>query len=466
MLSRLTEKEKIAIVAILIIVLVVIIVICMFCRRRSKSCREEQSPLSSRHQIKSRKPLDSDYRKKTIRSMRKQVGYEYFSALDRSTILAQSNFRAMNIKGALENNMVARPMFKVLVNAIGGMQPFNDVPVGYSPAYVKDGYGIVNVNADGSGQKIAVILAYKNPTAIADFKHFDQTFNLGHADKLTVFSNATTVDSGWSMESCLDIQWSHAMAPAADIILVEAASASLKDLSAAVKLAISKGANIISMSWGSTEFSSQTLYNSVFSTPGIVFLASSGDTGGVVNWPSSAKNVLAVGGTSLNLASDGTYVTETGWNGSGGGISKFESMPQWQKTFGLKGKRQTPDIGLVADPQTGVAIYSSGDYNGQTGWFEIGGTSLSCPATAGILALANQMRVSSGKKTLDTTSLCNYLYSNTSTKTNYASSFNDIAQGTAGRNQCKFGYDNVTGLGTPKNGSNSGFIYDLVTLIP
>lgn len=359
----------------------------------------------------------------------------------------------------LEPKMI--PHFKLAEkkNIIRSFGP-NAVIPGYVPTKIRNAYGLNNISYDGSGQTIAIVDAFHNPTIINDFKAFDAQFNIGSPDKLIVQSFTQKTNEGWALEAALDVQWAHAIAPKATILLVEAASDSLKDLLNAVKYAVTQGASVVSMSWGSSEFLGQSNYNANFKGNNVLFLASSGDTGGLVNWPSVSPNVLACGGTTLNLAGNGQYVSEAGWSGSGGGKSRYEILPAWQKSFGLNGKRQTPDISMLADPNTGVPVYNTFGVNGTTGWFQVGGTSLSCPMLAGVFAIANQIRQQNGKSNLSNSSIPNYIY-NTLGKSN--NNFNDITLGRAGTFTCKSGYDNVTGLGSPLNKpGNVGFVFDLI----
>src|SRR5262249_28286556 len=151
-----------------------------------------------------------------------------------------------------------------------------------------------------------------------------------------VFTKATpqgqpAFDAGWAGEIALDVEWAHAIAPGANILLVEARSSSLTDLLNAVKYAASQpGVSAPSMSWGAGEFAGETVYDSVFTQPGVTYVAAAGDNGawGGAEWPASSPNVLSVGGSTLTLSSTGTYLGETAWSsyspwqyGSGGGAS-------------------------------------------------------------------------------------------------------------------------------------------------
>src|SRR5207302_5322387 len=144
-----------------------------------------------------------------------------------------------------------------------------------------------------------------------------------------------SANRGWAGEIALDVEYAHAMAPGAAILLVEASDASTSNLLAAVTYAAQQpGVVAVSMSWGSNEYSSETVDDRTFLTPnghaGVTFLAASGDSGGVSSYPPASPNVVAVGGTSLQLDGAGNYLSESGWSGSGGALSRFESQPAYQ----------------------------------------------------------------------------------------------------------------------------------------
>ena len=140
----------------------------------------------------------------------------------------------------------------------------------------------------------------------------------------------------------------------------------------------------------------------------MTFVACTGDYGSPGGYPAFSPNVLAVGGTSLSLSGN-SYAGETGWSGSGGGISQYDSQPSYQQgltiyngtsTINANGMRTIPDVAFDGDPNTGIAIYDS--YNGGSSpWFQYAGTSLGTPCWAGLIALADQIRVSAGLTTLD-----------------------------------------------------------------
>ncbi len=268
------------------------------------------------------------------------------------------------------------------------------------------------------------------------------------------------------------MEWAHVIAPMANIALVEANNGAFySSLFQGVKMAADlPGVSVISMSFMSKENSIDTsIYNSFFNTPsghqGVTFVAATGDNGAPAGYPAFSPNVLAVGGTSLTLSGNG-YGSETGWSGSpyssGGGISQYEIQPSYQQgltiyngtgTVNPNGMRAVPDVAFDADPNTGVAIYDS--YNGGSSpWFQYGGTSLAAPCWAGLIALADQMRVAAGLTTLDgPTQTLPQLYQLPATD------FHDITSGTSTGNPnysvdytptTGSSYNLVTGLGSPK----------------
>jgi subtilase family serine protease len=233
------------------------------------------------------------------------------------------------------------------------------------------------------------------------------------------------------------------MAPGAKIILVEAASNSFSDLFAAIAKANSlPGVREVSMSWGGSEFRGESGYDFRFQQPGIVYFASSGDTGGATIYPGASPYVVAAGGTTLHVDSSGNLLSETGWSGSGGGKSKYESRPSYQNSVqsivGLS--RGVPDYSFDADPNSGVAVYDSTRYQGLSGWLVFGGTSVSAPSLAGIVNVAATAR---GTFQMSTSGELSLVYSNLG-----SANFRDITGGTAGAFSCATGWDFVTGVGS------------------
>jgi hypothetical protein len=333
---------------------------------------------------------------------------------------------------------------------------------GLSPAAVTSAYGLnaitftspngSTVKGDGAGETIALIEAFHDPNIASDLNTFDQAYGLPNPT-LTVDDQAgNQSNDGWALEESLDVEWAHAIAPGANILVVEASSQTLKGLITAVNTARNTpGVVAISMSWGFTEFRQETAYNSTFTTPAghtpITFLASSGDSGsqGGAEWPATAPSVIAVGGTSLSVGSSGQYQFESAWVGSSGGYSKFEAEPAFQRSVQNTGKKSSPDVSFDADPDTGVSVYETSLETGQGSWQIVGGTSLGSPAWAGIIAIADQGRAVIGQGSLNgATQTLPTLYALPSSDFHQVASFSRrgglLADATA---------NTATGLGTP-----------------
>lgn len=321
---------------------------------------------------------------------------------------------------------------------------------GYQPYQLKKSYGLNQISATGIGQTIAIVDAYGSPSIQNDLSVFDQQFALPTANLQVVYPQGKPkkVNSSWALETSLDVEWAHALAPDAKIMLVIAKSASVTDLINAVDYATASGARVISNSWGTPEFSSEVNYDSHFQHNGIVYVASSGDNGSGVEWPAASPYVLSVGGTTLNLESSGNYLGETAWSGSGGGISAYESLPSYQENWKniVGSNRGVPDVSWDADPNTGVAVYDSTPNNNQSGWYEIGGTSVGAPCFSAVLALADQGRNSP----LNSVDVISKLYNDAATtgSIDYVTYFHDITQGTNGGYSALSGYDLATGIGS------------------
>ena len=345
-------------------------------------------------------------------------------------------------------------------------------PTGLSPTQIRNAYGInaiafASVTGDGSGQTIAIIDAYDDPKfvsssnaagyAASDLFAFNAQFGLpqfGTAGNPTFTkvdqtggTNYPVANANWAAEIALDVEWAHAIAPKANLVLVEAG-----DNSGQLDIALDYARNLpgvsaISMSYGADEYSEQTLEDGNYLTPsghaGVTFLASTGDTGANGSFPAYSSNVVAVGGTVFTFAS-GVITGETGWSGSGGGISAYESQPDYQTNRVPQSttQRTTPDVGFVAG--SGVSVYDSYNNGSATPWWNLGGTSLSSPCWAGLMAITNQGRSLLGLASLNgRTQTLPRLYSLS------GASYSDITSGNNGYDAVA-GYDLVTGRGTPK----------------
>ena len=344
-------------------------------------------------------------------------------------------------------------------------------PSGYTPAQITAAYGLnaitftsstgSTVKGDGTGETIALIEMYHDPNIQSDLATFDATYGLP-APTLTVVDQAGgQTDSGWALEESLDLEWAHAIAPGASILVVEAApsysqSQELQNLLSAVNTARNTaGVVAVSMSWGFNEMPNESSLDSYFTTPagheGVTFVAASGDSG-VVEYPSASPNVLSVGGTSLNLPGTGTYGSETAWFAGGGGYSLFEKEPSYQATVQTTGARSTPDVAFDADPNTGVEVYSTAPGARSGSWQVVGGTSLGSPSWAGIIAIVDQGRALAGQGSLDGSTLTlPALYAAAS------SNFNSVTASTSSYGGFSFGGFDPFGGFAGYSGSSSSF---------
>jgi subtilase family serine protease len=288
---------------------------------------------------------------------------------------------------------------------------------GLTPAQVTRAYGLNALTftaggqvlkGNGSGETIAIVDALHDPFITSDLSTFDQANGLAGAALTQINLAGSKVNSGWAQEEALDVEWAHAIAPGANLIVVEAKTDSTKDLLAAVDVARNQpGVVAVSMSWGGAELSNELSLNSHFTTPpghpGITFITASGDEGsaGGSEWPSASARVLSVGGTTLTVDSAGNYQAEAAWSGSSGGFSRYVSEPSFQSSVQSSGHRVTPDVAFVADPNTGVEVYATDPTIGSGSWVQIGGTSVGSPTWAGIIAIADQERAAHGMSSLD-----------------------------------------------------------------
>jgi len=325
----------------------------------------------------------------------------------------------------------------------GPLQP------GFSPAQIRQAYNLpaLPTRYDGSGETIAIVDAYGDATIQSDLAAFDQEFNLP-TPTLTIVGKNVNGCCNWDLETALDVEWAHAMAPGAKIVLEATKDNTFKSLFMGIIDAYTnQGATVISNSWGGNEFSQETQADQYLVAPGVTFLASSGDSGHGAFYPAASPNIVSVGGTHLVLSPR----SETAWSGSSGGLSTYEPEPSWQQGVQQSGKRSIPDIAYDADPITGVAVNLHGS------WLEVGGTSVGSPNWAGIVAVINQVRQQKHLPTLSALDADVYAIGGNSTQ--YARDFYDITQGSNGScgQQCQAGpgYDLVTGWGSP-NATNLG----------
>ncbi|WP_197339632.1 putative Ig domain-containing protein [Ralstonia solanacearum] len=364
----------------------------------------------------------------------------------------------------------------------------------YTPAQIRAAYGLPALPTSwtglsaaqaaqmGAGQTIYIVDAMSDPNAAAELAAFNQTFGLPACTTTTISpstslplpaagttgcqfsvvystsaggrtSTPPAYDSGWATEIALDVQWAHATAPLARIVLIESPDASISSLLGAVNLANAMGPGIVSMSFGAAEGSWTASVDSAFASANMSYVAATGDSGSGVQWPSVSKSVLGVGGTHLTYS--GTTRSETVWSGTGGGISQYTSVPAYQTSavpgIGTLSKRSVADVAFNADPYSGqyLAVITPG--SASVSWHSVGGTSLATPQWAGLLAVANAVRAQSSQGVLGLAQT--FLYGGVASHpTLYASAFSDItlgSDGTCSTCSAHAGYDQPSGLGTP-----------------
>jgi subtilase family serine protease len=313
----------------------------------------------------------------------------------------------------------------------------------YSPQEIQNAYGltpILSAGYTGAGETIIIIDSFGSPTIAQDLHAFDADYGLPDPPSFTVlaplgtlpFDSTNSDQVGWAFETTLDVEWAHAMAPNANIVLLTSPVSQTEGVQGmaeflslerhALKFQLGK---IISQSWGATE---NTLFTSagqqVFedferfyqdaAQQNVTVLASAGDSGSAnlesdaatyyaiptVIFPASSPLVTAVGGTSLYADTSGNYQSETVWDNSigagGGGVSQQFPEPLYQKLLlnsvqkALRNYRGIPDVAYNADPNTAILVYA-GFLPGAAGYYFIGGTSEGSPQWAGIIADANQL---------------------------------------------------------------------------
>jgi subtilase family serine protease len=340
-------------------------------------------------------------------------------------------------------------------NLFGPLSSIN-IP-GFHPTDIQTAYDIPSLHG---AKAIAIVDAFAYPTAQADFNAFSTQFGLPTETSSdvtastnqvlqVVYSAGTapaTVDRGWALEQSLDIEWAHAVAPNAKIYLVEAPDDSFDPntfrinlFDAAALAATLPNVTQVSMSFGTADDYYEPYYDSNFNVPNVAFFASTGDSAGSIEYPSTSDYVVGVGGTSLTITNG--YVQESVWNEEGGGQSLFSSLPTYQNFLSVNSQsytRQVPDIAAVADPATPVAIYNSLI----NGWGVVGGTSVSSPILAAVYNVNSDIN---SYNYGSSTNLLTSIYSWISTYR-----FRDITAGyTYSGLYAARGFDNASGVGTP-----------------
>jgi len=277
---------------------------------------------------------------------------------------------------------------------------------GWRPIDLETRYNLTKSLGKGSGTVVALIELGDLSTAESDLSTYRSTFGLGTATfkKFNQYGETSGYpesceDFGWCVETDLDIQMVSSSCPKCTIYLIEGGNCGgvVCGLEGAESEAVTLGAKILSNSWGCSSFNygencGDSNFPNYFNTPGVAYLASSGDSGyPEIEWPAALANVLAVGGT--QLAESSSTFSETVWDGAGAGCATTTTKPSWQHDPDCSG-RTISDISAEAGCNPGVAEYIS-TYGG---WTTVCGTSVAAPLTAGIVALAgNESSITGGK---------------------------------------------------------------------
>lgn len=338
----------------------------------------------------------------------------------------------------------------------------------YTPAQLRAAYGVDGnyfhgTPADGTGQTIAIIDWFDDPyiltsTAAFNTRYGLPQFNVPGGPTLTVVNQTggSTLPSTKtaSLETALDVQWAHAIAPMANILLVEPNAATFGDTNIGVNYAKSApGVSVISMSYGANDFNGEAIYENTFTQAaghaGVTFVASTGDKS-APQYPAVSQHVVALGGTYLQLDANNQRTSESVWfnnanSATGAGVSQYMPEPAFQLGVQQTGHRSVPDLSMVADPNSGVYVVYGPSNQVFT---NVGGTSLSAPMFAGVMALANQGRALNGLPAWNSDDLLAALYSLASSP-DYNTYFYDVTAGSSNGYSAGPGWDIVSGLGAP-----------------
>lgn len=366
----------------------------------------------------------------------------------------------------------------------------------YTPATIRSAYGMAELPdwrtaltpaqsaSLGAGQTIYLINAFHDANIAQELAAFNERFDLPPCQvrrlsapqalplpaastsgcELLILASTSAgeigvgvadYDRAWASEAALDVQWAHATAPLARLVLIEAPNAALSSVQGAITLANKLGPGVVSMSFGCTEGPWTNALDTLFANDSMTYLAATGDTGPELAWPAVSPRVLAVGGTTLRYAV-GAARKESSWSATGGGFSAYTAAPEYQAAtvLGLGGRamRGVADVALNADPMTGQYVAHIAPGATLPTWVSAGGTSLATVQWAGLLAVANAQRALAGKPSLGAPH--SVLYGQIAGLPDlYAKAFADItsgANGTCANCTAKPGYDTLSGLGTPK----------------
>jgi hypothetical protein len=282
--------------------------------------------------------------------------------------------------------------------------------VSYSAVGIRTAYGITT-SGDPS-RVIAIVDAYDDTNAYANLATYRSAMGLpainncslstltglGSGASAPCFAKVNqtggtslpTANAGWANEEDLDLQAASAVCQLCSIVLFEASSSSFANLGTAVTTA-SNTAHVlaISNSYGSNGDVSGASYPAWDNAAkkGIAVMASTGDSGYGVGFPATGTYVLGIGGTNVQVDSSGARSSESAWSGAGSGCSTYNAAPPWQviSNSPCGSKKAIADLSADADPNSGLQVYTT--YNGRTGWYIFGGTSLASPLMGALYAM-------------------------------------------------------------------------------
>jgi kumamolisin len=332
----------------------------------------------------------------------------------------------------------------------------------YLVAEILGAYGASGLGVNGAGQTIAILIdTVPNPADLAAFwAKNGVAVKAAQIQAINVNGGSLPPPSG---EETLDVSWASGIAPGANVRVYASGSLTFVALDKSIDHIISDlqafpGMRQLSISLGlgetfmaPAEVTTQHTKFLQLAATGVNVFVSTGDAGSnpdasghsptgplQAEYEASDPCVVAVGGTTLRLAANGSVASETGWSASGGGTSRLFPRPSWQTGVGVPhgNMRVIPDVSAAADPNTGAFLVLGGSET------QIGGTSWSAPVWAAFCALMNEARQKAGKPLLPFLNPLIYPLLGTP-------AFRDIVKGSNGAFHCGKGYDEVTGLGSP-----------------
>ncbi len=323
----------------------------------------------------------------------------------------------------------------------------------YTPDMIRKAYSFTD-EYGGDGITVAVVTAFANVHIENDLREFSAAFGLPEPNlQIVRTSQKVNPEAAWNREAALDIEWLHASAPKAKLVLITPDSAILENLMECVVLAKEYSANVVSLSFGLHEKYVKTFYEDKLSDD-IVYFAAAGDLPGQCLYPASSPLFAGVGGTALDINENGERTSvESAWENGGGGASSVFSIPDYQNAFRpisfmSQSMRAMPDVSFFASGASGAAVYFTSQRLSESGWISADGTSLGTPVWAGIAAMCLE---ASGGALRGHDRFMHFLYelAGTTAYSNVGGSYTDIVNGGNGVFYASKGFDFCTGLGSP-----------------